>query len=475
MTSTVYRTAGAVVTVTVGILLGWTAAYQLPGSEKAAENGSSSEPLAIGDAMKGELTSASQVNAKDGSRYVRIPVQLEADTFVQFELDGSLGGTLSLLDSDNQWLASSSNVATTSNLASNGGTVSVGADIDKAGTYWLAVSGIDSDSYGPFEVESRTIDVRNDGDLATDEDVKGFITDDPNTYTLNVEEAGLYRFTMRSDVVDSYLHLTGQGVDASDDDSGDGTTGLDAQLSAYLEPGDYQLEASAYGTVKNGMYSLVAEPQPLPTGDTLRNDGEITSGDELTGYMSGGEREYTLNVDEPGSYTIDMGADDLDSFLDLTGPDVDLSDDDSGGGYDARIQTVLQPGTYTIHASSYDDGKTGLFTLGVTSSETTVLSADERRLEGAGQLEDMLMPNADTDYAWHVDEAGHYAVTMRSSDLDAFLMLSGGAGVDLSDDDSGGGYDARIETDLAPGDYTINASAYGDGSGNFELQTEKLD
>ncbi|WP_251976565.1 hypothetical protein [Salinicola avicenniae] len=477
MTATVLRTAGTVVTVTVGIVLGWTAAYQLPGSEKAADDGVPSEPREVGDALTGELTSASQLNVKDGSRYARIPVQLDADTFVQFELDGPLDGTLSLLDANDKWLASSANTVAASGLASEGGSVSVGANIEEAGTYWLAVSGRDSRSYGPFEVESRTLDVRNDGDLATEDEVAGFLTKDPNTYTLGVEEAGLYRFTMRSDVVDAYLHLTGDGVDASDDDSGGGTSGYDAQLTAYLEPGDYEIEASAYGSVTSGMYSLVAEPQPLPlpTGDTLRNGGEVSAGDELTGYMSGDGREYTLNVDEAASYTIDMRADDLDSYLELTGEGVTLSDDDSGGDYDARIQAVLQPGTYTIRASSYGSGSAGLFTLAVATSEANVLSEEERRLDGVGRLEDMLMSNGGTDYVWHIDEAGRYAVTMRSSDLDAFLMLTGDSGIDLSDDDSGGGYDARIETNLAPGDYTVNASSYGGGTGSFELQTEKLD
>ncbi|WP_162617881.1 hypothetical protein [Salinicola halophilus] len=470
-----YRTAGTVVTVTVGILLGWTAAYQLPGSQKADDAKSPSQPRPVGDTLTGELTSTSQLNANDGSRYVRLPVKFDADTFVRFELEGALGGTLTLFDDNDNLLAHSSAPARSAEPASDSPAVSLGAEIERTGTYWLAVSGVDSDSYGPFEVSSGTLDVRNGGDLATEDELTGFFTGDPNAYSLDVEKAGLYRVTMRSDVVDAYLRLAGQNVEVSDDDSGEGVTGRDAQLTTYLASGDYRVEASAYGDTTTGEYTLSVEPQPLPAGDALRNEGDVSPSDELTGYFNGDPRKYTLNVDDVATYTIDMRSETLDAYLVLTGEGVNLVDDDSGDGYDARLKGILQPGTYTLSASGYEAGTAGMFTLAVATSSADALSDEARRIEGVGRLEDALMSDGAKDYVWHIDEAGRYAVTMRSSELDAFLKLTGESGVALSDDDSGGGYDARIETNLTPGDYTINASGYEDGTGRFRLQTEKLD
>src|SRR5690606_42144673 len=72
---------------------------------------------------------------------------------------------------------------------------------------------------------------------------------------------------------------------------------------------------------------------------------------------------------------LSMRSGDLDSMLELSGPGTNVSDDDSGGGVDALISTVVEPGTYRIKANSYSNGE-GMFTLQAELGEAQVLEGN---------------------------------------------------------------------------------------------------
>jgi len=64
---------------------------------------------------------------------------------------------------------------------------------------------------------------------------------------------------------------------------------------------------------------------------------------------------YRLQVATPGNVDIEMDSDDLDAFLELLddkGNVVD-SDDDSGGGTNARLTTAVDVGTYYVVAKPF--------------------------------------------------------------------------------------------------------------------------
>lgn len=72
---------------------------------------SAGKPLEVGGSQRGELTSSSPRNAKDGSHYERFSVALEADQVVRFALSGALTGVLSLENGEGDFLGSSSDMA----------------------------------------------------------------------------------------------------------------------------------------------------------------------------------------------------------------------------------------------------------------------------------------------------------------------------------------------------------------------------
>ncbi|MFH7473824.1 hypothetical protein RA264_28990, partial [Pseudomonas syringae pv. tagetis] len=65
------------------------------------------------------------------------------------------------------------------------------------------------------------------------------------------------------------LKLSGQGVDAENDDGGDSTN---SRLTLSLKPGKYTLTARGLGDGVNGMFTLSANRIELP-GNLVERDG----------------------------------------------------------------------------------------------------------------------------------------------------------------------------------------------------------
>ncbi|GEK48488.1 hypothetical protein HPA02_27710 [Bisbaumannia pacifica] len=419
--------------------------------------------IELGEQFRGEITSSSELNGKDGSRYARHTLSLDADSLVEFELSGALNGSLALYDDETQLLAAS--IADAYGQPGN----ALRRRIDETGDYLVVVSGVDASSFGPYDLNSREIELSDSSsELTVSQPLDGWLQDGPSTYPLTIEETGLYRIEMHSDDFDTYLELSGgpNRVRLEDDD---GAGNLDSRISGFLEPGDYTVTArSAFGD-GSGLYQLSVEPQQLPHDGELRNGGEVTVGETFNGWLSGQRREYSLVVDEAALVTIDMRSQDFDSYLELSGPGVSTSNDDGGSGLDSQIRQRLQPGNYTIVARSFSSSASGLFELSVVSREIGDLpSGGELTLNES--LEAWLEPGAQDYYAFEITQAGRYRLDMMSSDLDTYLELEGN-GIFESNDDGGNGLDSRIQAYLEPGEYRAIARSYGNtSSGTYTLR-----
>ena len=66
--------------------------------------------LTLGERARGEITSASELNGKDGSRFTRYAISLEEETLVEIALSGALKGTVALYDDQLQLLANAETV-----------------------------------------------------------------------------------------------------------------------------------------------------------------------------------------------------------------------------------------------------------------------------------------------------------------------------------------------------------------------------
>ncbi|KAE8439805.1 hypothetical protein [Vreelandella piezotolerans] len=413
--------------------------------------------LTLGERSRGEITSASELNGKDGSRFTRYAISLEEEALVEVSLSGALQGTVALYDDQLQLLANAETVR---------------HRIEEGGDYIVVVSGADAHSYGPFNVSSRTIELSDADSMTVGTPVDSWLDATEREITLTIEEAGMYQIEMRADDFDAYLELEGpNGYYREDDDS---AGNLNARITDFLAPGEYTLTArSAYGD-GNGLFTLAADPRELPDDGELRNDGTVVPNETLSGWFSGQDLTYDLEIDEAGMYQIDMSSSDVDAYLILEGPNGYFrEDDDSAGNLDARIADFLAPGSYQLTARTAYGTDSGLFTLAIEPRELP--NGVELRNDGAITPDETLngwYSGEALTYQLTLEESSLVTLTMTSNDFDTYLELYG-EGVSYTDDDSGGGTNARLEQALLPGTYTVSARGFSaSGSGMFELQVE---
>ena len=203
--------------------------------------------------------------------------------------------------------------------------------------------------------------------------------------------------------------------------------------------------------------------------------------------------------------TVTLRSSAFDSWLVMADPGGSLAehDDDSGGNLDSQLTVTLpRSGQYLIVANSISEGSTGAYTLTVERGSGRVSNNDNNNGGGGGDLEDMDLSRAprialgqtvsgtisrndflrsDNTYAdpyvYNGRAGEQITVTMRSSAFDSWLVLMepGGNGLDLHDDDGGGGNDSRITVTLPrTGRYLIAANTVGQRDvGAYTLSVER--
>lgn len=413
--------------------------------------------LAVGQEVRGEITSADTLNWRDGSRSELYAIQLSADQAVRFQVEGPLRAQLSLFRGEELVQASDA-------MRENASLV---ARPQRAGRYVLAVSGADAGAYGPYTLSATPMEVYGGGEIVPGATITDW-SQSPRQIPLRISEAGLYRIRMASEDFDTVLGLEGNGYALRSDDA----DGSNSVLTVRLEPGVYTLVATGFQDMIDGQFELSVAPHVLPDGVEPAAAGDLEAGRELTALYQGEPVEYRLVVPRRQLLQLDMRSSEIDPGLTLRGNGLELEDDDSGDRLDARIVTVVEPGEYTVRAGAYDAGA-GVFTLSAELSEVPA-DAGGGALQVGRARDARLLPGAADRYTFTVARAGRYLVEMSSDDVDSHLRLFRDGGEIASDDDGGGALNARIEEQLAPGDYVLEASsALGGEGGRYRIGVQR--
>ena len=323
-------------------------------------------------------------------------------------------------------------------------------------------------------------------------------------YSFTLGQAGPVEIDLVSSAFDTWLALR-EGTDVSgrlvvsDDDGGQGTN---SRIDTALSAGTYTIEATSYATGVTGAFTLTVTAAGGGGGGCGLDDlgalsgtatrvGSLGNDCESPSYSGRLARYYSFTLGQAGSVEIDLVSSVFDTWLALReGTDVAgrlvVSDDDGGQGTNSRIDTELSAGTYTIEATSYAPGVTGVFTLTATAAggggggcaldDLGGLSGTVTRLGNLGN--DCESPNYSGRlaryYSFTLGQAGSVEIDLVSSAFDTSLALREGADVAgrlvVSDDDGGQGTNSRIGTALSAGTYTIEATSYAPGvTGAFTL------
>ena len=206
-------------------------------------------------------------------------------------------------------------------------------------------------------------------------------------------------------------------------------------------------------------------------------------------------RFFTFRLREEADVTITLESDE-DAYLYLIEGEGErgpvLYEDDDTNGINSRIRTTLQPGTYTVEATTYEIGVEGNYTVSVETDEldgrppVTCLNPIPRL--PSGQYFDRTFHLGEDCKSVNRPAGGDYnasfftlplefpadvSIWLRSEE-DGYLYLLEGddvIGDVLDEDDDTSGTDPVIKRSLMPGIYTIEATTYGEGvAGEFELE-----
>lgn len=304
-------------------------------------------------------------------------------------------------------------------------------------------------------------------------------------YRIRLNQGQQIRITLQGDDFDAYLMLQDPSGDvvASDDDGAGGTDARIEYTSATAGPhivvvnslgkeqeGEFALfvESLTAGNA-SGSASAAAERRPIRIGQSV--NGLFTSNsptlDDNSHYA-----EYSLTGVPNQTVDITLQSDDFDAYLwigVLTNgafESIETNDDGDDGTNSSITYTFPDSRTYIIRANTLSEGETGTYTLGVMPAT----SADLPAVGGLPLISSTIIPTPQRidgslpkdrdgipyrDYRLNLTAGKTYEITMTSNVFDAYLELRDSAyNLLVSDDDSGGGTNAKI-TYRAPASTTV--------------------
>jgi hypothetical protein len=234
------------------------------------------------------------------------------------------------------------------------------------------------------------------------------------------------------------------------------------------QPAVLRLGQPATGTLRDSDPKMISGLGPFHTYRL-----EATAGDRLVLTLRSGAFDAYLGILHPVGGIHELMA----------------TDDDSGGGSDARLRwTVPATGSYIVVAQSLEPNGRGGYTLSVDRAPQTrpiaalPISIGESR-QGTLTEESSLVEGEETFhdlYAFDARAGQVLLLTLVSSDFDAYLALGtlNGTAMDLiaSDDDGGDETNARLRVTIPQdGRYGVQARGFGaDALGNYTLTIREV-
>lgn len=212
-------------------------------------------------------------------------------------------------------------------------------------------------------------------------------------YTLEGTQGAPVTIDLVSETFDSYLHLLGpDGTEVETDDDSGGA--CHARISTFLPAdGTYRIvAASLSGDTGAFTLSVGQQQRPPATGEcgagayeedvlshlaSIEPVGSISLGQEIEGSLGAGDPEMTDGsfveayrlTGEPGQVVfVDAMSRAFDTLLFAVAPDESdyVSDDDSGGACNSRLQITLEAEPHLLIVNSISSDGEGSFTLAVS-------------------------------------------------------------------------------------------------------------
>ncbi len=254
------------------------------------------------------------------------------------------------------------------------GAARVVADLPAAGTYSLSVGSLAPGNYSlNYSFTAQTpgacpaapqvpVNSRFRNSLSFGRPCRSADGQPVDYYEFATPSAGFLSIFMTSAAFDSYLTLTDtQGTVLRRDDDSFGFS--DAMILGWLPGGTYRIAAAASGGLQTGLYQIdllfSAGDRPaecLPLGDLSPGTTQALLTVTSCQYVDDTFADiYRLPLAAAAKLDITLTSTNFDSYLlllDEKGNVID-ADDNSGGGFNARLTPTIEAGTYYVVAKSF--------------------------------------------------------------------------------------------------------------------------
>lgn len=244
-------------------------------------------------------------------------------------------------------------------------------------------------------------------------------------------------------------------------------------------------------------------------GGTVNQSGTLSGGDASLGGKFIDVYQFTFANDT--SLDLQLNSSTFDPFLYLVRitatqdgvPAYTFSDDNSGIGFNAKISTSIQAGTYWVGVSSASNNKMGNYDLALDYANSNPTSSFQSfqsvygvnvqinpnpTIVGTLSSGDFALNNKHLDlYQFNVTSQTNLRFDLSATAFDTVLvitrLLPGAApemqeidsGLLLQNDNFGSGPNSRIEQSLPPGTYWIGVTSASTGqTGDYRIETTVL-
>lgn len=211
-----------------------------------------------------------------------------------------------------------------------------------------------------------------------------------DTYPLQGVAGQQVEISLSSDQFDTYLALSGPGLQEYNDDDTANNTRNSRLVATLPANGQYTIHVTSYAAGEVGAYQLsVAPAQATTATDALAggNAESFAAGQTMNGELIAGDTTltsgefidtYSFQGTAGQRVTIDMQSTALDPYLILLAPSGAQEDNDdiSANDRNARIETTLaETGQYRIGATTYQPGETGAYVVTLQQGSAPQISA----------------------------------------------------------------------------------------------------
>jgi hypothetical protein len=211
-----------------------------------------------------------------------------------------------------------------------------------------------------------------------------------DTFPLQGVAGQQVEISLSSDQFDTYLALSGPGVQEYNDDDTANNTRNSRLVATLPASGQYTIHVTSYAAGEVGAYQLNIRPSQATTASDALAGGDAQSfaaGQTMNGELAAGDTtltsgEFIDTLRFQGTagqrVVVDMQSTALDPYLILLAPSGAQEDNDdiSANDRNARIETTLaETGEYRIGATTYQPGETGAYVVTLQQGTAPEVSA----------------------------------------------------------------------------------------------------